>query len=222
MDGVRHGLGRVVEHDERSRMYQATLAHAQRSVLWGHHAPVLDQGELGSCTGNAMAQLLNTDPFAKSRGAVRAGYLNEQDALKLYHDATVLDGFPGTYPPDDTGSSGLGVAKAAKKEGYITGYKHAFGLTHFLSALQVQPIIVGTDWTNGMFKPNKKGFVKPTGSVAGGHEYLALGVDYATQTITFLNSWSSSWGQQGRFFMTFASFGDLLGSQGDATAPVPA
>jgi hypothetical protein len=214
-------LGRLVEHDPRSRNFAAALAPAQRNVLWPHHAPVLDQGQVGSCTGNAMAQLLNTDVFAKSRAAAGvSGFLTERDALKLYHDATVLDGFPGTYTPVDTGSSGLGVAKAAKKQGYITAYAHAFGLPHFLSALQLQPVIVGTDWTNGMFKPNRKGFVKPTGSVAGGHEYLALGVDYTSQTITFLNSWSSSWGQQGRFFMTFADFGKLLGSQGDVTAPV--
>lgn len=213
-------LGRLVEHDPRSRSFMAALAPAQRSVLWGHHAPVLDQGSLGSCTGNAMAQLLNTDLFNTSRGKVKTGYLTEDDAVKLYHNATILDGYPGTYPPDDTGSSGLGVAKAAKLEGFITAYKHAFGLSHFLSALQLQPVIVGTDWTNGMFKPNKKGFVKPTGSIAGGHEYLALGVDYSAQVITFLNSWSSSWGLGGRFFMTFTDFGKLLGSQGDVTAPV--
>lgn len=52
-------LGRVVDHDERSRLYQARLATTQRSVLWGHHAPVLDQGELGSCTGNAFEMLLS-------------------------------------------------------------------------------------------------------------------------------------------------------------------
>lgn len=215
-------LGRLVEHDEKSRLYQAPKAAAQRSVLWGHHAPVLDQGNLGSCTGNAMAQLLNTDAFNAARAKVKTGYLTEDEAVKLYHDATVLDGYPGTYPPDDTGSSGLGVAKAAKKEGFIPGYKHAFGLSHFLSALQLQPVIVGTDWYDGMFKPNKKGFVKPTGSVAGGHEYLALGVDYAAQVITFLNSWSSGWGQQGRFFMSFTDVGKLLASQGDVTAPVVA
>lgn len=165
-----------------------------------------------------MAQCLNTDAFATSRPA---SYLNEDDALKLYHEATVLDGFPGTYPPDDPGSSGVAVAKAAKKIGYLTAYKHAFGFAHFCGALQLQPVIVGTNWTNGMFKPNKAGFVKPTGSIAGGHEYLALGIDYATQTLTFLNSWSDTWGPLGgRFLMSFADFGKLLANQGDVTAPI--
>jgi hypothetical protein len=211
-------LGRVVEHDERSRFYQAAQAPAQRSVLWGHHAPVLDQGQLGSCTGNATAQLINTDYFIKSRGA---GYLTENDAVQLYETATVLDGIPNnTYPPTDGGSTGLGAAKAGVKLGYFTGYKHAFGFAHFCAALQLQPVIVGTEWTEGMFTPTAKGFVKPTGDVAGGHEYLALGVDYATKTLTFLNSWSSAWGLQGRFHMTFAAFTTLLINQGDVTAPV--
>ena len=100
-------LGRLVDHDERSRNYQARRAAAHRSVLWGHHAPVLDQGELGSCTGNATAQLINTDYFAKSR---KSGYLTENDAVAIYSAATKLDGIPhNTYPPIDGGSSGLGA-----------------------------------------------------------------------------------------------------------------
>lgn len=213
-----HPLGRIVDHDERSRLYQAAKAHAQRSVLWGHHGPILDQGDLGSCTGNAAAQLLNTDYFAASRP--ETSYLTERDALKIYELGTTLDNVPGAYPPDDTGSTGIAVAKAGVKLGYFTGYKHAFGFAHFCAALQLQPVIVGTEWTDGMFNPTAKGFVKPTGAVAGGHEYLALGVDYATKTLTFLNSWSSAWGLQGRFHMTFAAFTTLLINQGDVTVPV--
>lgn len=210
-------LGRIVEHDERSKMFQARQATAQRSVLWGHHAPVLDQGNISSCTGNATAQLINTDPFAHSR---KAGYLGEKDAQALYHEATILDGYPGTWPPEDSGSSGLAVAKAGVKAGYFTGYKHAFGFTHFCAALQLQPVIVGTSWHEGMFKPDSKGFVTPTGSVAGGHEYLALGISYETKTLTFLNSWSSGWGLGGRFLMSFTDFTKLLAERGDVTAPV--
>lgn len=213
-------LGRVVEHDPRSRQFMAAQAPAQRSVLWPHHAPVLDQGNLGSCTGNAMAQLLNTDPFAKSRP--HGGYLTEADAVQLYELATHLDGISGnTYPPHDEGSSGLGAAKAGVKLKYFTGYKHAFGFDHFAAALQLQPVIVGTDWTEGMFKPDSKGYVHPTGQVAGGHEFLALGISWETKTLIFLNSWSSNWGPMGgRFLMNFADFQGLLANQGDATAPV--
>jgi hypothetical protein len=211
-------LGRLVEHDERSRLYQARKANAPRSVLWGHHAPVLDQGEVGSCTGNAAAQLINTDYFAKSR----KHYLGEAEAVRIYELATHLDGIPdNTYPPTDGGSSGLGAAKAGKQLGYFTGYKHCFGFSHFCATVQLQPVIVGTNWYDGMFTPSSVGFVRPTGGVAGGHEYLCLGISYETKTLTFLNSWGSTWGIDGRFLMHFDDFAKLLADQGDATAPVP-
>lgn len=211
-------LGRRVDHDQRSRLYQASKAGTPRSVLWGHHAPVLDQGELGSCTGNATAQLINTDYFAASR---KKGYLSEADAVRIYELATHLDGIPdNTYPPTDDGSSGLGAAKAGKSLGYFTGYKHAFGFDHFAAAIQLQPVIVGTSWYEGMFTPDKSGTVKISGDVAGGHEYLCLGIDYTTSTLTFLNSWGSGWALGGRFHMSFSTFTRLLADQGDATAPV--
>lgn len=213
-----HRLGRLVDHDERSRQYRAARASTPRSVLWGHHAPVLDQGELGSCTGNATAQLINTDYFAGSRPH---GYLTEADAVQLYELATHLDGIPNnTYPPTDGGSSGLGAAKAGKKLGYFTGYTHCFGFDHFAAALQLQPVIVGTAWYQGMFTPDRHYTVHPSGQVAGGHEYLALGIDYSTQTLTFLNSWGNSWGDDGRFHLSFDDFARLLADQGDATAPI--
>lgn len=71
-----------------------------------------------------------------------------------------------------------------------------------------------------MFTPDKHGFVWPHGTIAGGHEYLALGVNHETQTLVFLNSWGESWGRNGRFMMTFKAFAGLLQDQGDATAPV--
>lgn len=139
--------------------------------------------------------------------------------MKLYSTATVIDEYPGAYPPEDTGSSGLAVAKAGVQAGYFQTYDHAFGFDHFVASLQLRPVIVGTNWHEGMFYPTSDGFVRPTGSLAGGHEYLALGVDYETQTLTFLNSWGAGWAQQGRFKMTFADFTTLLGSDGDVTAP---
>lgn len=211
-------FGRLVEHDEKSRLFPARTASTQRSVLWGHHAPVLDQGDLGSCTGNATAQLVNTDYFAASR---HHGFLSEVDAVKIYSLATRLDGIQGnTYPPVDGGSSGLGAAKAGVRLGYFSSYRHAFGWDQFAAALQLQPLIVGTDWTDSMIKPDVDGFVHPAGGVAGGHEYLCLGISYEAQALTFLNSWGSSWGKAGRFFMHFLDFKGLLAAQGDATAPV--
>jgi hypothetical protein len=142
--------------------------------------------------------------------------LHEDTAVALYESATVLDGFPGTYPPDDTGSSGLGVAKAAQQAGYISVYEHAFGLDHLLAAAQFGPLIVGTDWHEDMFTPDTVGVVRPTGPIVGGHEYVLDGVDLTARMLRFLNSWSAGWGVSGRFYMSFDDFAVLLDAGGDA------
>lgn len=216
-------LGRHVEHDEASRAFPAAADNKPVSKLWAHAGPVLNQGNIGACTGNAMAQLINTEAWGTARAKIKGAgkWLAEADALKIYEAATVIDDVPGSYPPDDTGSSGLAVAKVAKTEGYSSSYKHAFGLDHMLSALQLHPVICGTTWTQNMFTPNSKGFLTPTGAVAGGHEYLCLGCNVDQEFFTFLNSWGASWGVNGRFYITFANYTKLLNDQGDVTVPIP-
>jgi hypothetical protein len=214
--------GRHVEHDPKSRSFAFTAAKlVKKSTLWAHHAPVLDQGQLGSCTGNALAQCLSGDFFAPTLRKVNKGQpLLEHDAVTLYSTATKLDSIQGSYPPRDTGSSGLSVAKAGQRLGYLSGYRHAFSFTSFLAALQTQPVIVGTAFYADMEYPAKDGLVRPTGDVVGGHEYLALGVDYGTERITFLNSWGTNWGVRGRFAMKLDDFAALLADHGDATIPI--
>jgi hypothetical protein len=213
--------GRVVEHDERSRAYGIVVSPTvkPKTVLWAHRAPVLDQGQVGSCTGNALAQLINTDRFANAR-LNHAGFLTEADAVALYSQATHLDNIPGAYPPSDTGSSGLAVAKAGVAQGYLTSYRHAFGFDQLLIALQSQPVIVGTEWTDAMEDPNSRGYIRPTGTVVGGHEYVVLGADVIYQYVTILNSWSDGWGVRGRAKIRFADFRTLLANQGDVTVPI--
>lgn len=215
MTDTFHPLGRTVWHDERSRAFGATLAPTIKTKTHRHYGAVLDQGNLGSCTGNAMAQALNTKPF-KQRGRT----LTEADAIALYERATEIDPWVGTYPPDDTGSSGLSVAKAAQERGWITEYRHAFGLDEALAALTLSPVLVGTNWYSSMFFPTSDGYVSPTGFVQGGHEYLLLGLDVKKQRVTALNSWGSGWGKKGRFYLTFDSLGTLLAQDGDVVVPV--
>lgn len=211
---TKYKLGRNLEHDPRSKDFRAQLAPAWKSVTHYHYGQPLDQGRLGSCTGNAMAQLLNTKPFQSKTGK----RLVESDALELYKLATQLDDYDGTYPPTDTGSSGLGVSKAAAQMGFITAYSHAFGLDQVLGALTIQPVIVGTNWYENMFTP-VNGLVAPGGAIAGGHEYLLLGLNVTSKTVTALNSWGSSWGTNGRFKMTWNTLLRLLTEDGDCTVP---
>lgn len=213
---TRHPLGRRLEHDPRSRAFPAvTMAVPLRTVTWHRYGAVLDQGNVGSCTGNAMAQVLNHKPL-RQRGKV----LTEEDALRLYSAATVLDDFPGVYPGEDTGSSGLAVAKAALQEGLISQYQHAFGLDHGLNVLMSGPVIVGTNWYDSMFDAGPGGLLHVDGSIAGGHEWSWIGVDMKNRHAICLNSWGREWGDRGKFRLTFDDLNRLLREDGDITVPV--
>jgi hypothetical protein len=209
-------LGRAREHDERSRSFAvAEDAAAIRSVSWTRRAPIFDQGNLGSCTGNAMAGAIGTD----SAGREGSALMHENDAVGLYEEATHLDHFPGVFPPDDTGSSGLAVAKAARKRGWITGYRHAFSLHAALTALQSGPCIVGMAWLTGCDSPDETGLVHYEGDVRGGHEIELIGCDVDAQTVTFANSWGPGWGAAGYFSMSLGDFHTALKDGGDVTVP---
>jgi hypothetical protein len=210
-----YALGRNVNHDPRSLSFEAPRAAERVPVLHRRYSPVLDQGSLGSCTGNAMAHAVNMKPLhiPKTR------FLNQGDAVALYSRASAIDPFGGQYPPTDTGSDGLSVCKAAKEKGLITGYRWAFGLDHTLDALQLGPVLVGISWHMSMFYPDKRGYVHPDGNQVGGHEIVLFGDDTKGK-LTFLNSWGSGWGRAGRFHLTYEDFDALLRDQGDVAVPV--
>jgi hypothetical protein len=209
-------LGRHVEHDPRSRNFPAPTAPKVRSV--NHQATGLpfDQGQIGSCTANALCGALNSEPNY-SGGKVYA----EPDAVSLYELETQLEGQP--YPPNDPGGSGLMICKAAMQLGWMTSYRHAFGLQHALEVLVLQPVITGIKWYSSFDHPNPAtGLVEIVAgaTVRGGHEILADGIDADNQLVWFWNSWGAKFAQRGRFCMSFATWDQLLSDQGDVTVPV--
>lgn len=159
-----------------------------------------------------MAGLLMTDPYWR-----HGRHFTEKTAVKFYSYATAHDSYPGTYPPDDTGSSGLAAAKAAKAYGYITSYRHAFGLQHALEALVLAPVMVGVNWYEGFDDP-VDGFVRISGEVRGGHEFELLGLDVENRHVHAINSWGVQYGELGRFSFSWDDFARLLSEQGDVTA----
>jgi hypothetical protein len=127
--------------------YQARRARL-RTVVHDRHAKPFDQGDLGSCTGNAAAGLLVTEPFFEPWRR-----LSLRDVVGLYRRAIEVDSIEGAYPPDDAGSSGLAVMKAAKEFGLIKRYTHAFGLDHALKALAYAPVITCVNWYEASTDP---------------------------------------------------------------------
>lgn len=209
---TEYALGRHVEHDERSRGFQALMSPRLATVQHRHFGPVLDQLKLGSCTGNALAQALNCRPFHKPREHP----FTEAFAVNMYVRGTQLDDVPGQMPDEDTGSTALGVAKAAVEAGVITAYHHAFGFDQFLAALVLTPVMMGTSWHRSMFRPDADGTLHLDGDVVGGHEYLATGIDLPRKRIRILNSWSSHWGIMGTAWLSFDNARALLADRGDA------
>jgi hypothetical protein len=215
-------LGRHVNHDPRSLAYLVQPDGAVASRTWTRDIPVLDQGDIGSCTGNAATGLLGTDPcYGSLATQVHAGLkLDESEALKLYSAAETIDG-DGPYPPNDNGSSGLSVAKAAKNAGLISGYLHMTSVAACQTAIQQGPFMVGSDWYTGMDTPDANGLVTATGTIRGGHEYECHEYDAANDLWWFWNSWGVSFGVGGRFCYSSATLAQLLAAQGDATQLVP-
>lgn len=216
-------LGRHVRIDSRSAQY---LHRAPRrdvqAQLWPRSIPILDQGNLGSCTGNAMTGALGTSPDFDSLPAGHPA-LDENEALSLYSAATKLDPYNGSYPPTDTGSDGLSVCKAAKNAGLISGYTHCTDLATMEQALQSGPVIVGVNWYSSFDTPNGSGYVAISSGayVRGGHEFVVRGIDPATKMFHADNSWGTGYGASGSFSFSYDTMARLLAEQGDCTVPVP-
>jgi hypothetical protein len=214
VDGKR--LGRHIVHDSRSLDFPAAAAPQLQSVTHQAFGLPLDQGQVGSCTANALCGALNSAPDYHGT-APRA----EAEALQLYELETQLEGKP--YPPNDPGGSGLEVCKAAKQLGWITSYGHAFGIDQALLALVLRPVITGINWYTSFDSPAASGLVAIAAgaTVRGGHEVVADEIDVAAKLVWFWNSWGPSFGIGGRFCMSFDTWQQLLAERGDVTVPIP-
>lgn len=216
-------LGRNVYHDSRNLAYpyHSLADRALTSQMWTRNIPILDQGQVGSCTGNEQVGALGTAPLFASL-PVSHPLLDENLAVKIYSGAETIDG-DGPYPPNDNGSSGPSVAQVAKNLGLISGYLHCFSLSDVLDALETGPVGIGSNWYDSMDQPSRDGTVtiSPGASIRGGHEYLCRGKDVDKQVVYLDNSWGAGWGAGGSFSYSYATLERLLGEQGDATVSLP-
>jgi len=211
-------LARHIYHDSRSKDFMFDTTGLE--IIDVEHKrliPVLDQGQVGSCTGNAGIGDINTVPFPLNSHIYTP---DENGALKLYEDAQVIDGV-APYPANDNGSSGLSIAKVLLKNGLISSYQHTFTLNDALKALSKYPIITGINWYDKMYNPDQDGRVHPTGIIKGGHEIQAYKVDTKLGRIWFYNSWGDNWGIKGTFYLTWEDYANLLSQGGDTTVLIP-
>jgi len=139
----------------------------------------------------------------------------------MYPICTRLDPFPGEFPPDDTGSSGLAACKAAIQLGLGREYRWNFskrGEDIVQQVVEGRTVGVGTWWYEGMFtrKPllNRPGqwFIEPTGRRVGGHQYRVRGWDEPLDMF-LVRCW---WGLFRDVWIKRAHLADLLADDGDA------
>jgi hypothetical protein len=218
-------LGRHLEHDPLSKAYayrvSATVV-VLKSVRHKRLIAALNQGTTGSCTGNALVHALSADPFRATFATTQT--FDESLARSFYSVATTLDVWAGSWPPDDTGSSGLAVSKAAQQYNWISGYQAVLDYTSALAALMQRPFIVGQSWFSSFDTPAASGEVKIAADayVRGGHETCFDELDVERKRVWFTNSWGPGWGLSGRAWMSWATFQDLVFTRrGDVMTLVP-
>lgn len=206
-------LGRQVVHDSRSRAFPLRIPIVP--ATWHDKAirvydPYPNPNQtIGNCTGVAKCVQFNSIGNRKM-GQV----LKMVDADRLYSLATTLDPWEGSYPPADTGSSGLAVAKAAQALGLGGEYRWLFGgADEVIQAIMEGLVVnVGTWWYFDMFEPDTEGKVRPTGGQAGGHEWSARGYDLSRDLILG-RCW---WGGFRDFWISRVDLDSLLQDDGDA------
>jgi len=219
-------LGRHVYLDSRSKAY-ALQPHSVpvTSVRHAQHIAVLDQGQIGSCTGNASTSCAYHEPFY-APGSINWRYTpDETGAQAWYHDNTANDDYPGTWEPDDTGSDGLTSSKMAVAAGIASGYQAALDLDSSLQALMDRPGVTGIPWFGSMFTVGSDGLIEVDvkSGLAGGHELVtdeivaadAPGNGTGVLLVGGDNSWGASWGAQGRWYLRATDWWTLRQQQGD-------
>lgn len=227
------GGGRLGRNIDRRASFDRHHVDATRApapptslVSWERFCPPFNQGDLGSCTGNAAAGALMTAPLRQP-----GWNFTEADAVKIYEQATQFNPPGEQYPPNDDGSSGPCVADALEKDGVVASSVQATDLTAALGLLTLGPVIFGVQWYTSFDTPTPSGecVLTPGATIRGGHEIEAYRVDPAAQLVWFYQSWGATWGSlgNGTFCMSFDTLKAQFRDGGDATSftlasPVPA
>lgn len=192
--------------------------------------PILDQGNLGSCTANAIAsahqfdqkrQMWNPD-WIPSRLFI---YYNERKMEGTVHSdsgAYIRDGFKsigheGVCPETEWKYQTWKYAVKPWCKCYLHAKKHIAlvyqRVDQTLNALQTvlangYPIVFGF----AVYESFETQDVANTGIVPmpgpdeqqlGGHAVLMVGYDNATRRFTVQNSWGEGWGQKGYFTIPY-------------------
>lgn len=125
----------------------------------------------------------------------------------LYYACKQVDGNPRA----ENGSSVHSLVKVLKDRGRLSAYAWMSDVATVKAYIRKSgPVMIGIDWTEGMFNPDASGFIAPTGNTVGGHALTIVG-DYAdVDAALILNHWGD-WGPlHGYCLMKWSDIGDLV------------
>ena len=207
-----YGLGRGYSLDERDKKYliksilkpttpTITSKYWNAEEWWGN------QGNTPQCVGYAWAHWIEDGPVT------HGGIPPIVNPTLVYREAQKIDEWPGEQY---AGTSVRAGAKYLKNTGKISSYLWAYDLDTLVNTILTKsPVVVGTNWYNNMFYPDKFGIIRVGGRLAGGHAYVINGVDTKTKMFRMKNSWGRTWGQKGHAFISFTDMTRLIREQGE-------
>jgi len=196
--------------------------------------PVYDQGNVGSCTAQALSALLQYDEIKQNKANK-----NTPSRLFIYYNERVLQ---GTINSDSGASMRSGIQSVIqwgfadeslwgydttkwKVKPPATAYRAALTnrISHYSrlnqdTASMRTMLAAGNPFVFGfsVYEPFVSDAVKangllpmPSGKLLGGHAVLAVGYDYADETFLIRNSWGPTWGMGGYFKMPWAYIGHV-------------
>jgi hypothetical protein len=194
--------------------------------------PSLDQGATGTCVGHGARHWLQTAPVV-DKPAVGP------DAYDLYRQAVLVDEFPendgeATKPNAQLqyGTSVRAVMKVLQARGYLKEYVRAYSAAEVgLAVKSLTPVLIGTNWTRGMFLPTVEGVVRYEGPVIGGHCTLVHWLDERRGLFLLQQNWGWAWGvdhptqaslrgKRGFFYVPGEDFERLLADDAEAWTAV--
>ena len=223
--------------DHRDKLYSTIAAPPKKLPskvdLRAGCSPVEDQGQLGSCTANALVG--NLEFLEKKAGHT----VTDLSRLFIYYNERAMEGTIN----EDAGAAirdgikslvKLGVCSEENWQYIITKFQqkpsaacykqaadHQVNSYHRILSLQEMrqclaegyPFVFGfTVYTAfesaSVAKSGRLNLPKPSEKVLGGHAVCAVGYDDSTKRVLVRNSWGADWGKSGYFTMPYAYISD--------------